>query len=126
MEAHLDFLTKSTKWFIDQDPTTITLTPVSTDSVRLPGGGFQAVPGTPRAPAQVKLIGVEQEGISQGEGGKDRRFDYTIVGMPDLVIKINDTFFVSGRKFIVTAVLPINGYEVKAKAIQFSKEPTDG
>lgn len=126
-ENFLGILIDSTRWFIDQDPTTITLVPNDREAVRGPGGGFVAVAGTPRAPARVKLIGVEQEGISMGEGGRDRSFDYTIVGMPDLIVEINDSFTVSGNTFRVTAVLADNGYETKAKAVQLSvRNPTDG
>lgn len=123
-EGQLDLLIESTRWFIAQDPTSISLTPSTTS--RGPGGGFIRTAGTPRTAAQVKLIGVEQDGVSRGEGGVDRQFNYTIVGMPDLQISVDDTFTVDGNKFIVTAILPKNGYEVKAKAIQFSKVPSDG
>lgn len=125
MEKNLKFLRESTIWFIEQDPTTIQLTPNSKAS-RGPGGGFVASAGTPRAPAQVKLISVEQDGVSSGEGGVDRQFDYTIVAEHGVPVEINDTFYLGPNKFVVLAVLPNNGYEVKAKAKQFSKSPTDG
>lgn len=125
MERNLDILRESTVWFIDQDPTTITLIPCPKSGIG-PGGGTVAIAGTPRAPVQVKLIGVEQDGVSPGEGGVSRQFDYTIVAEYGVPIEIDDTFFLGDNKFVILAVLPDNGYEVKAKAKQFSKSPADG
>lgn len=82
--------------------------------------------GTPRPAQQVKLIHQGGKGISNGEGGKVFSYDYVIVGLHDSVIKVGDTFLVGDQKFVVESLDPNNGYEIKAYATQFGKNPTDG
>lgn len=126
MEAHLSFLRQSTQDFIDQDPTVVVLKTVS-GMVRGPGGGMVPAPGTPRAPQRVKLISSSESGVSSGEGGTDRVFEYVIVAEHDAVIEINDWWEDSRKnKFIVYAIEPDNGYEVKARARSHGADPSDG
>lgn len=115
----LPILRDSTKWFIAQDPTTIVLTPHSQGETDR--GAVRLIPGTPRAPQVVKLIG-QGGGSRSGEGGSDQVYEYVVVLEHDGVIEKHDTF----GDFVVYEVEPNNGYEIKAKARQYSESPTDG
>lgn len=125
METHLAPLRQSTKWFIEQDPTTVTLTPVSSTAAG-PGGGRVPVPGVPRTPQQVKLIHNSESGISSGEGGQDRVFEYTILLEHDGSIAIGDSWMQDGQKFVVYAIEPLDGYQIKARARSHGAKPTNG
>lgn len=125
MELFETILRDSTTWYIGRDATTVVMVPQT--RLRAPGGGFTLVAGTPRPAQQVKLIGVSQDGISPGEGGTDRQFEYTIVAEWDAQITLNDRFEDSrGNPFYVYAIEPFNGYEVKARARAYGKNVTDG
>lgn len=130
MEKHLAPLRASTKWFIDQDPTDLVLTPRAAPKGTVgPGGGLLYPPGTPRASQRVKLISQGGKGTERGGGGlgaEDRNYPYVVVMLHDGVAEVGDTFMVDGRKFIVESFAPDNGYEVKFYAVQYSRKPTDG
>lgn len=130
MEKNLDLLRASTKWFIDQDPTNLVLTPRSDPKgVQGPGGGLLYPPGTPRASQRAKLISQGGKGTDRGGGGlgsEDRNYAYVVVMLHDGLAEVGDTFLVDGRKFIVESFAPDNGYEVKFYAVQYSRKPTDG
>lgn len=123
----LPVLRDSTRWFIEQDPTTIVLTPRANSEGSVgPGGGRIYLPGTPRTAQQVKLIHQGGNGRSNGEGGTTFTYDYVIVGLHDASISIGDSFMIGSQKFVVDRMDPDNGYEKKAYATQFGKNPTDG
>ena len=121
----LEALRQSTAWFIDQDPTIVTLVQRGA-SGKGPGGGVLYGPPTPRSPQTVKLIHQGGNGISTGEGGQDRVYQYVIVLAHDGLVEVGDEFEVSGNKFVVFSMDPDNGYERKAYARQHGKNPTDG
>lgn len=123
-QAVLPMLRDSTDWFIKQDPTTITI--VRRVASKTDTGATGPVGGTPLAPQEVKLIGSSESGISQGEGGNDRVFEYTIVLRYDGDIAIGDYWKTGSAFWIVYALEPFNGYEVKARARQHSSAPSDG
>lgn len=125
MELELDFLRQSTVWFINQDPTTVTLNTVSGTAIG-PGGGSVPIPGTPRQPQQVKLISSSESGISSSEGGTDRVFEYTIVLLWDAEIAIGDWWDQSGQRFFVYAIEPEDGYQRKARARSHGAAPDNG
>lgn len=120
----LQILRDSTVWFIDQDPTTIVLTRKGAQTTIT--GASAPTAGVPLAPQKVKLIGRSEDGISEGEGGKDRSYEYTVLLEYTGDIKIGDTWKVGDAFWHVYALEPANGYEIKARARQFSKAPSDG
>lgn len=127
MEANLQILRDSTKWFIEQDPTMLVLTPKSgSGASRGPGGGFIKAAGTPRQAQLLKLIWQGGEGSSSGEGGKTSIYDYVIVGLHDALIEVGDTFKIGTNLFVVESMAPDNGYEKKAFAVSHGKNPSDG
>lgn len=121
----LQILRKSTVWFIEQDSTTITLKKSSTVS-QGPGGGTIRINGVTRAPQQVKLINRGDGPSSNGEGGQTKKIGYVVVFPYDGEVEVHDSFFVGQNKFVVTDVEATNGYEIKAYATQYGKNPTDG
>ena len=124
-EKSLEYLRQGTLWFIQQDPTTIVLTPAPKTGIG-PGGGSVAVPGSPRAPQTVKLIAQGGNGQSQGGGGEDKVYDFVIVLAHDAYIAIGDTFFLGGNRFVVESFFPDNGYEIKVAARQHGARPQEG
>ena len=123
--TRLRILRKHTVWFIDQDPTVITLKPRSAP-VKGPGGGLKYSRASSRPPQRAKLIHQGGRGISTGDGGQDFKYEYVIVLPHDGGVAVGDEFVVDGRKFVVDSLDPDNGYERKAYARQHSSVPTDG
>lgn len=112
---------KATKFFIDDDPSTITLYPQ--ERQKMPSGGYKEVVGPPKAPQNVKLIFQTAKGDTDSTSdGSVRKQDVVIVGLHDADISEGDFFywpFGSPQKWVVTGVHPDNGYEVKADAIAY-------
>lgn len=123
-QSVLPMLRDSTKWFIAQDPTTITL--VRRAASRTDTGATGPVGGTPLVSQEVKLIGSSESGIQKGEGGEDRAFEYTIVLLHTGDIAIGDYWKTGSAFWYVYAIEPLNGYEIKARARQHAKLPSDG
>lgn len=131
--AALKVLRKQTKWFIDDDPFEITLTPRS-QSTRVAGGGFVKSNGTPRAPQIVKLVyagsargASGQEGIQVTSDGVERRYDYVIVGEWDMEIEVGDHWLdPRGNRCEVTSLIPDNMYERRATASIYAKRAEGG
>lgn len=123
MEKHLEILRQSTLWFIDQDPTVITLVrrvPQKTNT-----GAFSPGPEEPQPSQTVKLIGSGETGISEGDGGDDMSYDYTVVFPHDGNVQVGDYWRDSRSFWHVYAREADNGYEVKVKARQYSREASD-
>lgn len=120
----LKILQDSTVWFIATDPTSVVLLRHST--LRTDTGASKPGPAVPLPAQQVKLIGNSESGISKGEGGEDRVFEYTVLFKHDGDVQIGDTFKLGTTSWTVYALEPNNGYELKARARQHSKKPTDG
>lgn len=120
--AMLAVTRRQTKWFIDNDPFEIVLTPIV--KTRVPGGGYQVVDGTPREPQTVKLIytgsarGVAgQEGSQTTADGVEHRYDYVVVGEHDFQVAIGDTWEDSrGNLCRITGLIPDNEYERRVTA----------
>lgn len=123
-EENLKILRDSTVWFIQQDPTMVQL--LRSTTIKTPSGGTRPGPSAPLTPQEVKLIGNSESGISKGEGGVDRQYEYTIVFPHDGDVQLNDKFKLGSSHFVIYAVEPDNGYERKVRARQYSTDPTDG
>lgn len=128
----LKALRKQTKWFIDDDPFIITLVPRVAEN--RPGGGVEMVAGTPRAPQTVKLVytgsarGVAgQEGVQVTTDGRERRYDYVVVGMWDMVCEVGDYWTdLAGNRWEITGFIPNNEYERRATASAFGRQVEGG
>lgn len=131
--AALKILRKQTKAFIDDDPFTIVLTPRSV-STRVPGGGYVKANGVPRAPQTVKLIysgsstgTAGREGVQVTSDGVERRYDYVIIGEWDMAIEEGDHWLdPRGNRCEVTALMPDNEYERRARASIYAKRAEGG
>lgn len=128
----LKVLRQQTKWFIEDDPFTIVLTPRT--RTQAPGGGYRTVDGSSRTPQTVKLIytgaarGVAgQEGSQVTQDGVERRYDYIIVGEWDMVAEIGDHWTDSrGQVCEITGAIPDNEYERRLTASIYGKRTEGG
>lgn len=107
---------KNTRMFIDQRPSSITLTPM--ERKRKTGGGYEEVVKTPR-PSQIfriietSMIGDDQH-LQQSEGTVRRQPSW-LLGMPDAEVELDDFWNDSnGRRWRVAEVIRDNGYETRA------------
>lgn len=130
--AILAVLRRQTKWFIDDDPFTITLTPVT--KARVAGGGYQTTEGAPRAAQTVKLVytgsarGVAgQEGSQVTQDGVEHRYDYVVIGEYNFEVAIGDTWRdARGNLCRITGLIPDNEYERRATASIFGQRVEGG
>lgn len=118
-----------THWFIQSDPTVVSLVP--RERVKQPSGGFKWAEMPPRAPQSVKMIpqGGSLGGIVTAEDGVNRRYDFVMLGEWNAIIKLNDIFrdpIQADVFWEVTGMEPFNGYEVKARVSAYGKELPDG
>lgn len=120
----LPILRDSTEWFITQDPTTIEL--VRRAAQRTDTGATGPVGGATLPPQQVKLIGSSSDNVSRGEGGNDRSSEYVVLLRHDGDIAIGDYWRAGEAYWYVYAMESMNGYELKFRARQYAKLPSDG
>lgn len=115
MSGQLDVLVASTEAFIADDPTTIVLTPHT--KVRGPNG-TKLVPATPRAAQTFKVIRMSaSQKPTVTVDGVARVADVTLVGMPDAIVDVYDTWTESdGVACEVVSVVPYERYQVKVLA----------
>lgn len=131
-EAMLATLRKQTKWFIDNDPFDIVLTPKV--KVRVAGGGYEVTDGTPRSSQRVKLVYTgSSRGVAGQEGGQitadgtERRYDYVIIAEYNFVVAIGDTWVDRlGNACQVTGFIPDNEYERRVTASIYGKRVEGG
>ena len=115
-----------THWFILQDPTTISLTPMA--DVATPDGGRRRAPGTPRPAQTFKLIQMshtERPTTSTTEDdGVTREHDFTLLGEYDAIADVGDTWEDhEGQIWVVDSLVPYNDYEVKAMVNSYGDRP---
>lgn len=118
-----------THWFIQSDPTVVSLVP--REQVKQPSGGFKWTDLPPKPPQTVKMIpqGGSLGGIVTAEDGTNRRYDFVMVGEWNANIHINDYFQDPHQKDVmwqITGMEPFNGYEVKARVSAYGRELPDG
>lgn len=114
MGTELDFQRRTTKAFIDADPTVIVLTPQVTTIT--PGGGRKLEPGTPRVEQTFKLIPMTfDQRPTVTAGGVERIIDYTLLGTYDSEGEVWDTFTLDdpNEYYLVVAITDGHGYEKK-------------
>ena len=122
-----------TAWYIANDPTSIVLIPHV--AVRQPGGGNKFVDQPPR-PAQIfKLIQmsyterpVTATGTGNSGSGVQRQYDFTLLGNWDATVGQNDWWEdpVTEQRWVVDAISPWNGYEVKALVMSYGGRADHG
>lgn len=125
-DLNIETLRQGTKMFIDMDPTTISLIPVS--NVRQPGGGYAMVDGSPRAPQTFKLIwqGGINSGISASIDGQNIQFDMILLGEWDADMEVGDYWELNGVKYVIQGFSPDNEYEKKAAIRTYGVKPIGG
>jgi|GEM_PF-2645948 len=106
----------NTKAFIEADPISLSLT--RSGSVRTPGGGIKRQ-GAAQTPLQTfKLIMQSPAGGSieqRTEDGTERRVEYVLLGEWDADVQTGDFWNDErGQRWEVTAIIPRNGYELRA------------
>jgi hypothetical protein len=114
---------KNTKAFIDARPSTLALIP--TTVVRTEAGGKRASDGPPRV-AQVLRV-IEQAsaygnspGLLPTQDGQQRRVTYQLLGEFDAVMAVGDHWLdADGIRYEVRELLPYNGYERRARVVQY-------
>ena len=118
-------LRDSTTWFIATDSVTIALTPRV--KIPKPGGAADWVNGTPRAPQKFMLIAEPAfGGVVESGDGRQRQYNYVLVGEWDAVIEPGDWWVdSSGQHWEVVGMIPYNGYETKAGVHSIGKRPVD-
>lgn len=123
--SEIDFQRQVTSDFITADYVEIALIP--REDVVLPSGGTASNDLTPRPVQRFRLIPMshtEHPVVSLlatgGQSGVTRRHDFTLLGAWDTVIQKNDWWQdTEGRRWIVDALVPYNGYQQKALVIAF-------
>ena len=113
-----------THTFIENDPYTATLIPVS--KVKKPGGGIEKVDELPRPEQTFKLIyqGMFESGVAEAQDGTERKYDYIMLGEWNATVHIGDHWMDdAGGSYTVIGITPYNGYETKATVRYFGKEP---
>lgn len=125
----LDALRRQTHWFIENDPTPITLIPVQ--KVEAPGGAWNISELPPRPTQRFKMIfqSGAADGVVQTADGTNRRFDFVLVGEWDATVHIGDIFVepeYDDHKWVVQGLHPFNGYEIKAGVVSYGKAPQHG
>lgn len=124
----LDSLRRQTHWFIENDPTPIALIPV--EKVEAPGGGWNMQELPPRPTQNFKLIyQTGSDGVVQTADGQNRRYEFILLGEWDAVINIGDVFTEpehDGQRWVVSGLLPYNGYETKAGIVSYGRNPQHG
>lgn len=113
--SELDAQRRTTKAFINADPTTIVLTPQVTTITD--GGGRKMEPGDPRAEQVFKLIPMTyDQRPTVTAGGVERIIDYTLLGEWDAEGEVWDTFTLeedATEYYLVVAITNGHGYEKK-------------
>lgn len=115
--------------FIMMDPTEIALVPV--ERVEAPSGGFTTEDLPPRPVQTFKLINQagDASAITPGEGARARKYDFVLVGEWDATVRIDDFWEDPNAEdsfWVVTDLVPYNGYEVKARLTQSGDYPLHG
>lgn len=117
-----------TQEFILASPVDIALIPG--DETRTPSGAVIVASGVPRPVQRFRLIPMSHterpststSGAGAGSGGQQRKYDLTLLGEWDAVVQPNDYWFdVNGQKYVVDAVIPYNGYEVKGLVMSYGR-----
>lgn len=125
IDTRLAYLRYTTKKYIEDDPTTVTLfrqTVVDGDD------GGHDFPKLARPVQVFRFINQDvTSGIAYGsDDGVARRFTYVMVGLHDADVDINDTWSDGQKQYKVESLIPNNGWESRAYVNAFAIEPVMG
>lgn len=110
----LDQQRRLTKWFIDEDPTTIALIP--TEVVLQPSGGKRQVDGPARVPQVFKLIAMTfDQRPTVTIDGVERIISYTLLGEWDSTMELWDHWDDGTDEYVIIAFAP--GYDYERKGL---------
>lgn len=112
--SELEMQRRTTKAFIDADPTVIALTPQSVTIT--PGGGRKFEQDQPRADQTFKLIPMTfDQRPTVTSGGVERIIDYTLLGEWNAEGEVWDRFVLDNpdEYYLVVAIADGHGYEKK-------------
>jgi hypothetical protein len=120
----LDQQRRATRAFIMASPVDIVLTPRL--ETKTGSGAVDVTEGVPRPVQTFRLIPMShtERPASSNESGGDvqRKYDMTLLGEWDAVVQENDSWTdVNGQRYIVDAVIPFNGYEVKGLVMSYGR-----
>jgi len=103
-----------TKWFIDSDPSMITLIPRVKSRANSGGSVFTDQP--PRPAQKFKLITMtDSTRPTVTSDGVERLIDFTLLGEVGMVVAVHDYWRdPDGTRYEVVELVPSNLYEVKA------------
>jgi hypothetical protein len=110
----------NTERFIVADPLVVALTPSVV--VALPSGGTIITDGVPRMVQKFRLIPrshterprESQAGATTTSSGKERRHDFTLLGVWDALMEPGDWWEDErGERWIIDEMVPHNGYETR-------------
>lgn len=114
--------------FIKTDPESITLIPVA-HLVEQPGGGHKKVPGPARPTQTFKMIYPAGDGggtVTTADGSV-KRYDFILLGRHDAEVYVGDKWTDGrGNSWVVTGLVPYNGYEVKATCTAYGEDLSHG
>jgi hypothetical protein len=119
---------KVTRDFIMASPTFIALIPKQ--ETRTPSGGVLMETAVARPVQVFRKIPMSHterpndstSGISGTGGGTQRKYDMTLLGEWDATVQENDTWIdEDGQQYIVDALVPFNGYQVKALVMSYGR-----
>lgn len=118
-----------TRQFIDSSPIFIALTPAT--ETRKASGGVMMVDGVPRPLQIFRLIPMShterpaRSTSAVADGGVQRRYDFTLLGEWDSVMRENDHWITEdGQRLVIEALVSFNGYERKGLVISYGRDPS--
>lgn len=119
----LDMNRKLTEWFINDDPTVLTLKSKVESRV---GGVKKFTEGPQIKPQTVKVIYPGGDGIYVNAEGTTRRFDFIIVGLHTADLKVGYYWEEGDQRYTIEYIMPYNGYEVKVGGVTHGFNPDHG
>lgn len=118
--AELRLHRRNTKAFIDWDPVTVTLTPVTSE--RTAAGGTREIVGTPRAPQVFRLLPQSGSGrplVAATRDGAQREADYVLLGEHGAQVATGDRWKGDDdREWEVMDIVHDNHYETRALVVE--------
>lgn len=112
---------RSTEAFISANPSQLVLVPQV--RTRTPTGAWVNAPGTPRAVQTIRIIDLSGSQSAntppqRTADGIERAVTFMLLGEWDAVIGLHDIWTDGSLRWEVTQLLPDNGYEKRALAVE--------
>jgi hypothetical protein len=121
----LRLMREQTHWFIMADPIELALIPLV--ETQVVAGGIRLQDGQPIENQIFRLIpmsSAERPFRGQNESGQQRRYEFTLLGEWDALLEANYRWEnTAGQSWIVTTMVPFNGYEKKGLVTSYGRRP---